>query len=101
VHVNDIGLLSEEIDGATGEMLGNFPQAFSHIGLINAAWAIGAGERHRRADPRPRIRAAGVIPSAVRARATGAVRVRRRLALQVPGHIAVHPPSMTRACPVM
>ena len=34
------GLLAEEVDGASGEMIGNFPQAFSHIGLINAAWAI-------------------------------------------------------------
>lgn len=37
---NDVDLLAEEVDPATGELLGNFPQAFSHIGLVNAAWAI-------------------------------------------------------------
>jgi alpha,alpha-trehalase len=38
--INDVGLLAEEVDPSNGEMIGNFPQAFSHIGLINAAWAI-------------------------------------------------------------
>ncbi len=38
--INDVGLLAEEVDPGNGEMIGNFPQAFSHIGLINAAWAI-------------------------------------------------------------
>jgi GH15 family glucan-1,4-alpha-glucosidase len=37
---NDLGLLGEEIDTANGEQLGNFPQAYSHIGLITSAWQI-------------------------------------------------------------
>lgn len=41
---NDVGLLAEEVDSATGEALGNYPQAFSHIGLINAARAIHHAE---------------------------------------------------------
>ena len=44
-HVNDVGLLAEEIDSTTGEQLGNFPQAFSHVGLVNAAWAIHQAEQ--------------------------------------------------------
>ncbi|MEU6178248.1 glycoside hydrolase family 15 protein [Streptomyces coeruleorubidus] len=44
---NDVGLLSEEFDPVSGRQLGNFPQAFSHIGLVNTAMALfgedGAG----------------------------------------------------------
>jgi GH15 family glucan-1,4-alpha-glucosidase len=47
-YANDVGLLAEEVDPESGELLGNFPQAFSHIGLVNAAWAIGRAERRAR-----------------------------------------------------
>jgi len=51
-YLNDVGLLAEEVDPDSGELLGNFPQAFSHIGLVNAAWAISEAEaRHRAAAP--------------------------------------------------
>jgi GH15 family glucan-1,4-alpha-glucosidase len=34
---NDVGLLAEELEPLSGRMLGNFPQAYSHVGLINSA----------------------------------------------------------------
>jgi alpha,alpha-trehalase len=48
--INDVGLLAEEVAPGGAGMIGNYPQAFSHIGLVNAAWAItqaeqGAGRR--------------------------------------------------------
>jgi GH15 family glucan-1,4-alpha-glucosidase len=48
---NDLGLFSEEVDAPTGQMLGNYPQAFSHVGLINAAWAITEAERGSESEP--------------------------------------------------
>jgi GH15 family glucan-1,4-alpha-glucosidase len=39
-----VGLLSEEINFSNGEQLGNFPQALSHIGLVNASWSIQQAE---------------------------------------------------------
>ena len=47
---NDLGLLAEEVDTDNGQLLGNFPQALSHIGLVNAAWAISEAERRGRID---------------------------------------------------
>jgi GH15 family glucan-1,4-alpha-glucosidase len=39
---NDVGLLAEEYDHAERRMLGNFPQAFSHVALVNTAYALAA-----------------------------------------------------------
>ncbi len=47
---NDVALFSEEILPDTKELLGNFPQAFSHIGLVNAAWAIFQREQAESGD---------------------------------------------------
>ena len=57
---NDVGLLSEEYDPIAKRMLGNFPQAFSHVALINTAYNLSklekpaeqrSGARPRRAEP--------------------------------------------------
>ncbi|HEY5036958.1 MAG TPA: glycoside hydrolase family 15 protein, partial [Chthoniobacterales bacterium] len=38
---NDVGLLSEEYDPKNKRQLGNFPQAFTHVGLVNTAQVLG------------------------------------------------------------
>ena len=40
-RANPLGLLSEDIDPATGELWGNFPQTYSHVGLITSALLLG------------------------------------------------------------
>jgi GH15 family glucan-1,4-alpha-glucosidase len=58
---NDVGLLAEEYDPSSGHHLGNFPQAFSHIGLVNSAAALcevneGASQmRSTRPEPSGRL----------------------------------------------
>ena len=42
---NDLGLLSEEYDPVEKRLLGNFPQAFSHVGLVNTAFNLARGIR--------------------------------------------------------
>jgi GH15 family glucan-1,4-alpha-glucosidase len=43
--VNDVGLLAEEYDPIAGRQLGNFPQAFSHVALVNSAMNLRAGAK--------------------------------------------------------
>jgi GH15 family glucan-1,4-alpha-glucosidase len=55
---NDVGLLSEEYDPIAKRQLGNFPQAFSHVGLVNTAFNLTrrssqpTGRASEAADPR-------------------------------------------------
>lgn len=41
-HANPVGLFSEDIEPESGRLIGNMPQAYTHVGLINAAMTIGA-----------------------------------------------------------
>jgi GH15 family glucan-1,4-alpha-glucosidase len=49
---NDLGLFAEEVDPRTGDGLGNFPQAFTHVGLISAALTL---EEREQGQPHPAV----------------------------------------------
>jgi GH15 family glucan-1,4-alpha-glucosidase len=50
---NHVGLLAEQIEPGSRALMGNFPQAFTHLGLINSALYLAAAERRRTAGPPP------------------------------------------------
>jgi GH15 family glucan-1,4-alpha-glucosidase len=52
-YVNSLGLLAEELDIESGEYLGNYPQAFSHVGLINSALYVGYARGYDLPGPPP------------------------------------------------
>jgi GH15 family glucan-1,4-alpha-glucosidase len=52
-YVSPVGLLAEELDPGTGAHLGNFPQAFSHVGIVNSALYVGYAEGHELPGPPP------------------------------------------------
>jgi GH15 family glucan-1,4-alpha-glucosidase len=55
---NDVGLLAEEYDPRAGRQLGNFPQAFTHLALVEAAIALGEGRGMRDGTPEEHVSSA-------------------------------------------
>ena len=52
---NDVGLLSEEYDPVAKRQLGNFPQAFSHVGLVNTAFNLSSRSKEPSAGPKAAV----------------------------------------------
>jgi hypothetical protein len=65
-HASDLGLYGEQLDPGTGRHLGNFPQAFTHLALINAVMHVihaGTYDRHAVAPLSPRADGAEDMPN--------------------------------------
>jgi GH15 family glucan-1,4-alpha-glucosidase len=50
---NDVGLYSEEYDMKAGRLVGNFPQAFTHVAMVNSAFVLQGADANQRASRRP------------------------------------------------
>jgi GH15 family glucan-1,4-alpha-glucosidase len=77
--LNDVGLLAEEYDPRSGRLLGNFPQAFSHIALLNSAFNLAVLDGQRlatRSAPRTNARAGQPHPQGRDPRLRGSSRTR-------------------------
>ena len=77
---NDLGLLSEEYDPLAGRLVGNYPQAFSHVSLINSAFRLSGSDPLALVYEGPRLVADHMPPNLDRIKKLGRVAVRRRAA---------------------
>jgi GH15 family glucan-1,4-alpha-glucosidase len=77
---NDLGLLAEEYDPLAGRLVGNFPQAFSHVSLINSAFRLSGMDPLSMVDDGSRLLIDNTLTSATvgRMKRLGRVAIRRQ-----------------------